>query len=217
MNKIKIYVLSTQICLVFVAIAVTALSLSISNVNALTNVEAGSNDTGFSIDIPDNWAYEAKWFAVELTPSEFGELLIDTDESLNEKMKDEGAMIGLYEEKLYPIENAPLDVYIKYKVDDQSGMNVTANQNVTVGGEPAVKIYADGIAIPTQNSSCSGIICIKFGDGNSNSSFSGIKFVEYMLMHNEQPYIIIYRANEKDFEKYLPEFEQIVKSFKFRK
>jgi hypothetical protein len=47
--------------------------------------------------------------------------------------------------------------------------------------------------------------------------FNSIKFLEYMLMHGNQPYYIEYMANEKDYEKYLPQFEQIVKSFKFTK
>lgn len=36
-------------------------------------------------------------------------------------------------------------------------------------------------------------------------------------MHGNQPYYIEYMANEKDYQKYLPQFEQIVKSFKFTK
>jgi len=62
----------------------------------------------------------------------------------------------------------------------------------TFHDEAAVKIQGDGI-----------------------TSFSGIKFVEYMFMNNEQPYLIGYMANVKDFKKYLLEFEKIVKSFKF--
>ena len=34
-------------------------------------------------------------------------------------------------------------------------------------------------------------------------------------MHDEQPYAISYYANAKNYEKYLPEFEQMVKSFRF--
>jgi hypothetical protein len=51
-----------------------ALSLLISNVNAIV-----VNNTDFSIDIPDNWAYdtEAIRLGVNLAPSEFGALLID--------------------------------------------------------------------------------------------------------------------------------------------
>ena len=35
------------------------------------------------------------------------------------------------------------------------------------------------------------------------------------MMHNEIPYYLEYKANVKDFEKYLPEFEQIVTTFRF--
>ena len=193
MNNIKIYVLSIPICLVFVAIAVmlvavAGLSLSISKVNAIL-----VNNTDFSIDIPDNWAYEQGISSViGLTPSEFGVLLVNHSKPLSEKMKDEGAFASFEQERNFPIKNAGFDVYVKYNIDRQDGMNVTSNQNVTLDNEAAVKIHGDGI-----------------------KSFSGVKFVEYMLMHNEQPYSIAYMANVKDFEKYLPEFEQIVESLKF--
>ena len=193
MNIIKIHVLSIPICLVFVAIAVmlvavTALSLSISNVNAIV-----VNNTDFSIDIPDNWTYEQGIFSmIALTPNEFGVLLVNHSTPLSEKMKDEGAFASFEQERNFPIKNAGFDVYVTYNIDRQDGMNVTSKQNVTLDNEAAVKIHGDGI-----------------------KSFSGIKFVEYMLMHNEQPYSIAYMANVKDFEKYLPEFEQIVESLKF--
>ena len=180
-------------CLVFVAVAVmlvavAALSLSISKINAIV-----VNNTDFSIDIPDNWAYEEGIFpVVALTPSEFGILLVNHSKPLNETMKDEGAFASFEQERNFPIKNAGFDVYVKYKIDRQDGMNVTSRENVTLDNEAAVKILGDGI-----------------------KSFSGTKFAEYMLMHNEQPYFIAYMANAKDFEKYLPEFEQIVKSLKF--
>jgi PsbP-like protein len=179
--------------LVFVAIvvmlvAVVALSLSISNVKAIV-----VNNTDFSIDIPDNWAYEQGIFpVVALTPSEFGVLLVNHSKPLNETMKDEGAFASFELERNFPIKNAGFDVYVKYKIDRQDGMNVTSRQNVTLDNEAAVKIHGDGI-----------------------KSFNGTKFAEYMLMHNEQPYFIAYMANVNDFEKYLPEFEQIVNSLKF--
>ena len=39
--------------------------------------------------------------------------------------------------------------------------------------------------------------------------------MSYFVMHDDQPYYLNYIANAKDFEKYLPQFEQMVKSFKF--
>jgi hypothetical protein len=176
--------------MVFVAIGVmlVALSLSISSVNAIV-----VNNTDFSIDVPNNWAYEQGIFSVvALTPSEFGVLLVNHSKPLNETMRDEGAFASFEQERNFPIKNAGLDAYVKYMIDRQDGMNVTSKENVTLDNEAAVEIQGDGL-----------------------KSFSGIKFVQYMLMHNEQPYFLAYMANVKDFEKYLPEFEQIVKSLKF--
>jgi len=107
-------------------------------------------------------------------------------------MKDEGAFASFGQELGYGIKNAPFELYVKYKIDRQTEMNVTSRQNVTIHGEPAVKIHGDGI-----------------------KTFNGIKFVEYILMHDKEPYYIGYMANVKDFEKYLPQFEQMVKTFKF--
>jgi hypothetical protein len=176
--------------MVFVAIGVmlVVLSLSISSVNAIV-----VNNTDFSIDVPNNWAYEQGIFSVvALTPSEFGVLLVNHSKPLNETMRDEGAFASFEQERNFPIKNAGLDVYVKYMIDRQDGMNVTSKENVTLDNEVAIEIQGDGL-----------------------KSFSDIKFVQYMLMHNEQPYFLAYMANVKDFEKYLPEFEQIVKSLKF--
>ena len=168
------------------------LSLSVSNVYALTNV----NNTDFSIDIPDNWTYEEGVLnsSLRLTPNEFGELLLNKTEPLNETMKDGGAFSSFEQDKTFPIKNADFDLYVKYKIDRQNGMQVTSKKNGTIDNETAVKIYGDGI-----------------------KSFSGIKIVEYMIWHDKKPYLITYTANVKDFQKYLPQFEQIVKTFKFTK
>lgn len=179
-------------CLILVAHAVTLLAVvalfSIPNVSAIV-----VNNTDFSIDIPDNWTYEQGIFSgIALTPTKFGVLLINHSEPLSEKMKDEGAFASFTKDRNFPIKNAGFDVYVKYKINIQDGMNVTSKENVTLDDEAAVKIQGDGI-----------------------TSFSGIKFVEYMFIRNEQPYLIGYMANVKDFKKYLPEFEKIIKSFKF--
>ena len=180
-------------CLFFVSIvvmlvALSAISFYCSNANALV-----VNNSDFSIDIPDNWTYVQDMFSViALTPKEFGLLLVNHTEPLSEKMKNGGAFASFREEKNLPIKNAGLDVYVEYKIGKLDGMNVSSKMNVTLGEEEAVRIQGDGI-----------------------KKFDGIEFTEYMLMHNEQPYIIGYMANAKDFENYLPEFEDIVKSFKF--
>jgi hypothetical protein len=147
----------------------------------------------YSIDIPDNWAYQLNGPLAESTPREFAVFLVNQSEPLNQKMKNEGA-ISRFTQPLYPIYNAPFDVYVKYELDEQNAMKVMSKENVTIDGEPAVKIYADGI-----------------------DSLSGIKIVEYLVMHEKEPYVMSYVANVKDYEKYLPQFEQMVKTFKFAK
>ena len=189
--------MNLRIFTVLVTVSLTVvvlLSLSFSNVYALTNV----NNTSFSIDIPDNWTYGDRSSVllgvskIALTPNKFGGMLLNVSTPLSEQMKEEGAFSSFEMKWDYRIKNAPLDLFVKYEIDKQDGIQVTSRQNVTIDNETAVKIYADGI-----------------------NSFSGIKFVEYMVMHEKQPFYIGYMANVNDFERYLPEFEQIVKTFKF--
>jgi PsbP-like protein len=71
-------------------------------------------------------------------------------------------------------------------------MKVVTQQNIIVDNEPTLKILADGI-----------------------DEFDGIKFVQYSVMHNEEPYSLTYMANVKDYDKYLSDFEEMVDSFRF--
>jgi hypothetical protein len=170
---------------------VVVISLSISNVSALTKV----NNTNFSVIISDNWAFEKDNLSQPaLTPKEFATLLVNQSEPLNEKMKDRGAFASFKQDSSYGIKNAPFDVYVKYKIDKQNGMKVTSKENGTIDNETAVRIRGDGI-----------------------NSFGGIKSVQYLVWHDNTPYTLVYVANVKDYEKYLPQFEQMVKTFKFTK
>ena len=165
-----------------------AISLSISNSYALRSV----NNPSFSINIPDNWVYVSIGRdIVQLTPTKFAILFLN-HETINQKLEHEGAYSSFDYDWLYGIRNAAFDVYVKYKIDHQDGMKVTSEQNVTIDNETAVKIYGDGI-----------------------NSFNSIKFVQYLVWHDKKPYFIGYKANAQDYQKYLPEFEQTVKSLKF--
>jgi PsbP-like protein len=170
--------------------ALVLLAPSDSKINAITNV----NNTYFSINIPDNWTYREGLSSIGLTPNEFAVILLNQTEPLTEKMEEKGAYSSFSRDWNYPIKNAAdLDLYVKYEIDKQDGMKVVTQENVTIDNEPAVKIVADGI-----------------------KSFNDTKFVEYMVMNNKEPYNIAYMATVEDYDKYLPEFEQIVKSFKFK-
>jgi len=39
--------------------------------------------------------------------------------------------------------------------------------------------------------------------------------LEYLLLHNDEPYVIRYIASMDDFERNLPAFELMIKSFTF--
>lgn len=176
------------------------LSLSFSNVYALTNV----NNTYFSANIPDNWIYiqartssapDFLGFAqsnlIASTPNEFSEILFNISQPLGGKIYEEGVYSVIMQDSDYQIKNAPLDLYAKYKIDQQPGIRVISKENVTIDSEPAIKIYS--------------------------YVFNSIRTIQYVLMHDNEPYRLLYAANGKDFQKYLPEFEQIVKTFKFTK
>jgi hypothetical protein len=170
---------------------VIAISISISNVNALSKV----SNANFSIDVPDNWSYgQDKLSQPALAPRDFAAFLVNHTEPLNEKMKNGGAFASFKQDSSYAIKNAPFDVYVRDKIEQQDGMKVTSKENGTIDGQAAVRILGDGI-----------------------NSFSGIKFVQYFVTHDNKPYLLAYMANVKDYEKYLPQFEQMIKTFKFTK
>ncbi len=147
------------------------------------------------MDIPDNWAFEQDTLSQPaLTPTEFAAFLVNHSEPLNEKMKVGGAFASFKQDSSYGIKNAPFDVYVRDKIDQQDGMKVTSKENGTIDNEAAVRILGDGL-----------------------NSFSGIKFVQYLVWHDKKPYALAYMANAKDYEKYLPQFELMVKTLKFAK
>lgn len=91
----------------------------------------------------------------------------------------------------YQIKNAPLDLYAKYKIDQQQGIRVISKENVTIDSEPAIRIFS--------------------------SVFNTIITIQYVVMHDNEPYTFVLAANIKDFKKYLPQFELMVNMLKFTK
>jgi len=108
-----------------------------------------------------------------------------------EKIDGGGAFANFVQDTDYP-KNAPLESYVKYQIDNNYILNITSQQYTTVGKEKSVRIYA-----------------------NEMPYFRNVSVVLYLVMHDKDPYLIEYWANSKNFEKYLPELEQIVKSLRF--
>jgi hypothetical protein len=165
---------------------------------------AGGNDNVgnlyFSINIPDSWTYtessdtlQARTQGlgplnrIDLTPNEFSESLLGGNSE-----KQEGVIAIFTQDIDYRIKNAPLESYVKYQINNNNIQNITSQQYTTVGKEKAVRIYAD------------------------ESAQSGYApAVLYLVMHDKEPYQMQYIGSPKNFEKYLPAFEQMVKSFRF--
>jgi hypothetical protein len=186
--------------LAVVPIGIFALLLVVPVVHGQEKVE----NLYFSINIPDSWTYTESsntpqarstglgpGNTINLTPSEFSDLLLIPMEKFREKIQDRGAYATFFQDSDYRIKNAPLESYVKYAIDNLGIQNITSQQYTTVGKEKSVKINTNDMPY-----------------GNS-------KLVVYLVMHDKQPYSIMYKADAKNYEKYLPEFEKIVKSFTF--
>jgi hypothetical protein len=78
-----------------------------------------------------------------------------------------------------------------------------ALQNASVGGESAIRVFINGA---------------ETGKSSPMKNVTGsINSISYLFFHQGAPHYIYYIANEKDFKNYLPQFERIVKTFRFAK
>jgi len=157
----------------------------------------------FSIEVPDSWTYTetpeppiehvlgvSSYSSVVLVPAKFAELLIQDKGDIG--MGNGTAAIVFAEDSDYTVKNAPPDLYVKFRMNKDDSLNVTSRQDTMVGKEKAVRI-----------------------EGSKNDTSGSIRLLEYLIFHNNEPYIIRYIASMNDFERYLPDFELMVKSFKF--
>jgi hypothetical protein len=157
----------------------------------------------FSIEIPDSWTYTetpelpmehllgvSSYSSVVLVPAKFAELLIQDKGDIG--MGNGTGAIVFAEDSDYSVKNAPPDLYVKFRMNKDDSLNVTSRQDTTVGKEKAVRI-----------------------EGSKNDISGNVRLLEYLILHNDEPYIIRYIASTNDFERYLPDFELMVKSFMF--
>jgi len=157
----------------------------------------------FSIEVPDSWTYTetpeppiehllgvSSYSSVVLVPAKFAELLIQDKGDIG--IGNATAAIVFAEDSDYTVKNAPPDLYVKFRMNKDDSLNVTSRQDTTVGKEKAVRI-----------------------EGSKNDISGNVRLLEYLIVHNDEPYIIRYIASTNDFERYLPDFELMVKSFMF--
>jgi hypothetical protein len=157
----------------------------------------------FSIEVPESWTYTetpeppiehllgvSSYSSVVLVPAEFAESLIQEKGDIG--MGNGTAAILFAEDSDYTVKNAPLDLYVKFRMNKDDLLDVTSQQDTTVGKERAVRIEA-----------------------SKNDISGNIRLLEYLMLHNNQPYMVRYIGSTNDFERYLPDFELMVKSFMF--
>ena len=96
----------------------------------------------------------------------------------------------------YPFRNVPLEIYVQQRINASSDVfRMWPKENTTIDGEKTLKINSD------------------VEDEATDTDMH----VGYYVFHDGIPYRLEYYASVKDFEKYLPQFEQMVKTFKFAK
>jgi hypothetical protein len=156
----------------------------------------------FTVDIPDTWTYtespnssikdllgEDSFSSIALVPVEFGTLLIDTGDI---ELGNGSAAIIFAKDFDYSLRNAPLNLYVKYMIDRDDSLNNGTQQESTIDNQQAVRI-----------------------EGSKNDFSGNLSMLDFLVLHNNEPYHFRYMANANDYDRYLPEFEEMVKSVKF--
>jgi len=147
------------------------------------SVEEKFRGLPFSIEVPNTWSYTespetplehalglSSYSSVVLVPAKFADLLIQ--DKGNIEMGNGTAAILFAEDSDYTVKNAPPELYVKFRMNKDDSLNVTSQQDTLVGKEKAVRI-----------------------DGTKNDTAGPLKVSEYLLTHNNEPYIIRYIAS----------------------
>ena len=191
-----ITLIGTNIILVFV-FAILSISTSNDN-NDSVYAQNSSNATlkktfYFQVEIPDDWIFRkfSNSYATGLLgfgPS--NSLVAIPVEFWGSNTTY--AVTQFRQDAYYDVKNASLNTYVKYKLAEQDAITVITQKDIILSNETSRQIYAEGIG-----------------------KFDGFKFLEYYVFHNKEPYIITYHASNNVYEKYLPDFEKMVSSFKW--
>jgi hypothetical protein len=104
------------------------------------------------------------------------------------------------QDESYTLKNAPLSSYTKYKIEQFSHTDYSiVSNNTTIDGKQAIKLM--------------GIIIDKLGQ--QTKQFVGWKILEYLTQYDYYAYSFTLFGDPKSFDKYLPEFEKMVKTIKW--
>ena len=149
----------------------------------------------FSIKPLDNWAYQN----VDYTPPNFfGFTTNNAVEMFPNEFDNMSSVSGMIaQDGYYTMKNTKLDQYVKYKMNKPDLVNITdskllSKEDFDINGTKAIKLTYD----------------------NTDSMY---KLALYLMQHNKENYLAYYRADKTTnlFDKYIPEFEQMIRSIKW--
>jgi len=177
---------------------VVILQLLNSDVNAVP-----VNKPFFSVNVSDNWAYVSVKLvdgvdynsSLLLIPTEFSDFLMNGKGDFQKLFQNVGASSIMTLDSAYLFRNVPLEIYSPSHINQSGGDKILSKENSTIDGERALKIH-------------------KTARTNLTNIYESMT---YYTIHDGNPYYLTYYAKVKDFQKYLPQFEQMVKTFKFAK
>ena len=174
--------------------------------NAYAQNNNNGNDVGktdniaktsyFSIEPLDNWTYEIN--SDKTTAQTMGSgasnaiILYPNDIDIITGVESGNALIANFEQdNTYNVKNAPLSNYVKYKTENAIAP-ITSQQNIIIDGESAVKVLSNG-----------------------KGDYGNIKYLFIYTIHDKKYYAIGLMGNTNNFNRYLPEFEQMLNTFQF--
>lgn len=171
---------------------------------ACTYAQQNAVSSFFSVQVPNGWTYRENFLAnnsIIFTPNEFAVLLIPDNASASLlDVIQSGILLELGIDEDFHAKNASLQKYVKHFSSFAENYDLKY-ENATVGGERAIKLFINGTDVgktsPMKNVT------------------SSINSVSYLVMHHDEPYYLYFIANANDYNKYLPYFEQIVRTFRF--
>ena len=168
-----------------------------SNANAII-----ANSSFFSVNVSDNWAYasvrlpNAEGSGILLIPTEFSDSLVNARGDFQKLFQNLSVYSTMVVDTSFPFRNVPLEIYIQQRTNTSSDLFRTVpEENATIDGEKALKINS------------------VVEDELTDTAM----YVGYYVFHDNSHYRLEYYASVRDYERYLPQFEQMVKTFKFVK
>lgn len=104
------------------------------------------------------------------------------------------------EDESYSLKNAPLYSYAKYIIKENPYTDLSiVSSNTTIEGQQTIKLIGVMLDKPDIQT----------------KQFVGWKILYYLVQHDNKSYSFILFGDPKSFDKYVPEFEKMVKTIKW--